>query len=126
MQSKAPKYNQAELGAVRKALLAILGGDIPKPHFGLCCNLNSLLWLVHFAGGPSVDGYGFVAEESQDWPHAIRHEDGTLLNWFVPRNPVESLWEGDNLKMRQNLIQYLLGRVAHHESMLRGGVALAG
>ena len=126
MQGDTKKYNQAELGAVREALLAILGGYIPEPHFGLCCNLHSLLRQVHFDGGPNVDGYTFVAEESQDWPHAIRREDGTLPDWFVPGNPVESLWDGENLKMRQNLIQYLLGMVAHHEAMLRGGVALAG
>lgn len=126
MPSDATKYTQAELGAVRKALLAILGGDITEPRLGLCCNLHSLLWTVYYDGGPNVDGYTFVAEESQDWPHAIRREDGTLPDWFVPQNPVESLWEGENLKRRQNLIKYLLGRVAHHESMLRGGVALAG
>lgn len=70
--------------------------------------------------------YDFVADEADGWPHAMRSDVGELLDWFVPKTSGQKLWEGDNLKMRQNLIQYLLGRVAHHEAMLRGGVALAG
>lgn len=124
MQNNAPKYTQAALGRFRKGLLKLLFDGPSKASFGVCCNLNAeLRTMPGFEWG---EAYDFVSDESQEWPHAIRRDDGTLFDWFVPLNPVESLWEGENLKMRQNLIQYLLGRVAHHEAMLRGGVALAG
>jgi len=128
MRSNAPKYTQAQLGVLRKALLAILAGDVPKPAYGLCGNLTYHTHVVEFNGrtcGWSVGGYEFVAEEAKEWPHAIRGEDGELRDWFVPLTRGQGMWEGENLKRRQNLIQYLLGRVAHHEAMLRGGVALA-
>ena len=129
MPSNDQKYTQEQLGLLRKALLAILAGDECKPAFGLCCNLTYHLHMLKFSDsicGQCVCGYAFVSDEAEEWPHAIRGEDGTLLDWFVPKTPEHGLWEGENLKMRQNLIQYLLGRVAHHEALLRGGVALAG
>lgn len=120
MPSDAPEYTKAELGAYRKALLRLLSDGPIETSKGVCYNLNRML------EDPALYcGYDFVAAEAYDWPHARRYEDGRLLDYFVPDQAGE-LWYGENLKMRQNLIQYLLGRVAHHEAMLRGGVALAG
>lgn len=138
MQSNAPKYTQAALGRFRKGLLKLLQEGPSNEDYGVCFNLNfELRTMPEFEWGV---GYDFVFDEAQEWPHAMRREDGTMLDYFVPHhNGVHAVvdehpysmsprryWEGENLKMRQNLIQYLLGRVAHHESMLRGGVALAG
>lgn len=121
MQSDAPKYTQAELGAYRKALLRLLSEGPTRDDKGVCYNLNVIL------EEPAMyRGYDFVHAEAYDWPHALYYDDGRLRDYFVPHLSGLGLWSGDNLKMRQNLIQYLLGRVAHHESMLRGGVALAG
>lgn len=120
MPSDAPKYTQAELGAYRKALLRLLSEGPIDASKGVCYNLNIML------EDPAMYcGYDFVAEEAVEWPHALHHEDGRLRDYFVPQHSPE-LWYGESLKMRQNLIQYLLGRVAQHEAMLRGGVALAG
>lgn len=120
MPSNAPQYTQAELGAYRKALLRLLGEGPICNDKGVCYNLNIMLEY------PAIYcGYSFVSDEAVEWPHALHHEDGRLMGCFVP-NAGRELWYGENLKMRQNLIKYLLGRVAHHESMLRGGVALAG
>lgn len=116
MQSNTPRYTQEQLAAFRKALLSILNNGPIYESYGLCMNLDSA----------KADGYAFVSNEARDWPHALRREDGNLCDWFVPRDRACGLWEGANMKMRQTLIQYLLGRVAHHEAMLRGGVALAG
>lgn len=125
------KYNAEQLGALRKALLCILTNGATREPFGLCCNLMYHKVILDYnANGREytdhIDGYDFVATESIDWPHAKKEGDGRLCAWFVPYNPGEGFWEGGNLEMRQNLIQYLLGRVAHHESLRRGGVALAG
>lgn len=124
------KYNAEQLGVLRKVLLCILTNGATLEQFGLCCNLTHHKMMVDYnyevRGAEHIDGYDFVATESIDWPHAMKDGDGKLCAWFVPYNPGEGLWESDNLKMRQNLIQYLLGRLAHHESLLRGGVALAG
>lgn len=117
MQNNAPKYTQAELGAYRKALLRLLSEGPTTTSKGVCYNLSMML--------EDPCGYDFVAAEAVGWPHALYFEDGRMLDYFVPKHG-PGLWKGENLKMRQNLIQYLLGRVAHHESMLRGGVALAG
>lgn len=125
MQSDAPKYTQAELGRFRKGLLNLLqdGPTSVGYGYGVCYNLNFKLSLLpEFEWGV---GYDFVSDEAEEWPHAMRNDGGKLLDWFVPVTPEQGLWEGENLKMRQNLIQYLLGRVAHHEALLRGGVALA-
>ena len=127
MQSDAPEYTQAELGRFRAGLLALLQDGPSDCDFGVCFNLNyELKPMPEFEWGI---GYDFVSDEAEEWPHAMRDDAGRLLDWFVPETPEtpgQGLWEGENLKMRQNLIQYLLGRVAHHEAMLRGGVALAG
>lgn len=120
MPSDAPKYTQAELGAYRKALLRLLSEGPIETSMGVCYNLNKM--LVYPA---MYCGYDFVSEEAYGWPAAMYYDDGRLRDYFVPHT-YGGLWEGENLKMRQNLIQYLLGRVAHHEAMLRGGVALAG
>lgn len=123
MQNNAPKYTQAALGRFRKGLLKLLSDGPSYECYGVCYNLNlELRTMPEFEYG---EAYDFVASEACDWPHSLHDADGNLLSYFVP-NKRGGLWEGDNLKMRQNLIQYLLGRVAHHESMLRGGVALAG
>lgn len=127
MQNDTTKYSQAELGRFRKGLLNLLQYGPADRNYGVCYNLNAeLRTMPEFVWGAAYD---FVSDESQEWPHAkryaMRYEDGRLLDYFVPDKAGE-LWYGENLKMRQNLIQYLLGRVAHHESMLRGGVALAG
>lgn len=120
MQNNAPKYTQAELGTYRKALLRLLQEGPRETSKGVCYNLTLTL------EGPALcHGYDFVSDEAYDWPAALYYEDGRLRDYFVPKR-TGGLWEGENLKMRQNLIQYLLGRVAHHEAMLRGGVALAG
>lgn len=124
MQSNAPKYTQAALGRFRAGLLKLLQDGPSDAEFGVCYNLNAeLRAMPEFEWGAAYD---FVADEADGWPHALRGEWGALLDWFVPETPEHGLWEGENLKMRQNLIQYLLGRVAHHEALLRGGVALAG
>lgn len=120
-----PKYTQEQLGRFRKALLGLLQDGPHNAEYGVCYNLNTSIRSAH-ADASWFSGYDFVAEEAVDWPHAIKNEAGTLHEYFVPSKVRQGLWEGDNLKMRQNLIQYLLGRVAHHEAMLRGGVALAG
>lgn len=124
-------YSQAQLGALRAALLDIIANGPGREGFGLCYNLtyhphiDAYNYQIEGENPPHLDGDEFVEAEAQDWPHARKNEHGKLLDWFVPRNPLQGIWEGDNLKMRQNLIQYLLGRVAHHESLLRGGIALA-
>lgn len=124
MQSNAPKYTQEALGRFRKGLLNLLQDGPAEVGFGVCRNLNTeLSTMPEFVWGV---GYDFVSDEAEEWPHAMRNDAGELLDWFVPKTHGHGLWEGDNLKMRQNLLQYLLGRVAHHEAMLRGGVALAG
>ena len=124
MQSNTPKYTQAELGRFRNGLLNMLQDGPFDEGFGVCRNLNyELRTMPEFEWGV---GYDFVADEAEEWPHAMRNDAGKLLDWFVPVTPKQGMWEGENLKMRQNLIQYLLGRVAHHEALLRGGVALAG
>lgn len=120
MQSDTPKYTQAELGAYRKALLRLMQEGPTCDDKGVCYNLNVIL-----EEPARYSGYYFVAAEAKDWPHALHHEDGSLMDYFVP-DQGGRFWHGDNLKLRQNLIRYLLGRVAHHEAMLRGGVALAG
>lgn len=123
MQSNATKYTQAALGRFRKGLLKLLQDGPSEEGFGVCRNLNNeLRAMPEFYWG---EAYDFVADEAEEWPHARRYEDGRLQDYFVPDQAGE-LWEGANLKMRQNLMQYLLGRVAHHEALLRGGVALAG
>lgn len=123
MPHDALKYTQAELGRLRKGLLKLLQDGPSDAGYGVCYNLNcELRAMPEFGYGLA---YYFVANEAEEWPHALRYEDGSLHDHFVPDNGGE-LWYGENLKMRQNLIQYLLGRVAHHEAMLRGGVALAG
>ena len=124
MPNDALKYTQAELGRFRKGLLTLLqDGPIYDAH-GVCYNLNAALGTMpEFVWGV---GYDFVSNEAVEWPHALHTDDGMLPDWFVTETPGQGMWEGENLKMRQNLIQYLLGRVAHHEAMLRGGVALAG
>lgn len=124
MQSDAPKYTQAELGRFRKGLLKLLQDGPSDARFGVCLNLDNELRAMRC--GWWGEAYNFVSKEAEEWPHAIRNDAGMLLDYFVPVTPVQGLWEGENLKMRQNLIQYLLGRVAHHEALLRGGVALAG
>ena len=124
MQSDAPKYTQAALGRFRNGLLNLLQDGPSDVGYGVCYNLNAALrTMPKFVWGVAYD---FVSDEAQEWPHAMRNDAGELLDWFVPVTPEQGIWEGENLKMRQNLIQYLLGRVAHHEAMLRGGVALAG
>ena len=123
MQSNAQKYTQAELGRFRKGLLNLLQDGPTIEGYGVCSNLNRELWAMpEFEWGVAYD---FVAEEAEDWPHAMRDDAGKLRDWFVPETHGQGLWEGENLKLRQNLIRHLLGRVAHHEAMLRGGVALA-
>lgn len=123
MQNNGPKYTQAALGRFRKGLLKLLQDGPSDAIYGVCYNLNSeLRTMPEFKWG---EAYDFVSDEAQEWPHAMRYEGGRLWNYFVPEQDGE-LWYGANLKMRQNLIKYLLGRVAHHEAMLRGGVALAG
>lgn len=117
------KYTQAELGRFRKGLLTLLQDGPSHDGYGVCYNLNcALRAMPEFEWGVAYD---FVANEAKEWPHALRYEDGRLYDYFVPDNGGE-LWYGENLKMRQNLIQYLLGRVAHHEAIMRVGVALAG
>lgn len=124
MQSDAPKYTQAALGRFRKGLLKLLQDGPSYAEFGVCKNLNTeLSTMPEFVWGAAYD---FVYDEADEWPHALRNDAGRLLDYFVPVTPEQGLWEGENLKMRHNLIQYLLGRVAHHEALLRGGVALAG
>ena len=123
MPNDAPKYTQAELGRFRKGLLALLQEGPTSGEYGVCYNLNyELKAMPEFEWGVAYD---FVDDEAVEWPHALRYDDGGLRDYFVPDNGGE-LWYGENLKMRQNLIQHLLGRVAHHGAMLRGGVALAG
>lgn len=123
MQNNEPKYTQAALGRFRKGLLKLLFDGPSYEGYGVCYNLNAeLRTMPEFEYG---EAYDFVDYEAYDWPHARRCEDGSLRSYFVPKRGGK-LWHGENLKMRQNLIQYLLGRVAHHEAMLRGGVALAG
>lgn len=123
MQNNGPKYTQAALGRFRKGLLKLLQDGPSNASFGVCYNLNfEVRTMPEFEWG---EAYDFVAAEAYDWPHALHCADGSLPDYFVPDQDGE-LWYGENLKMRRNLIQYLLGRVAHHESMLRGGVALAG
>ena len=123
MQSNTPKYTQAQLGRFRKGLLKLLQDGPSYESYGVCYNLDfELRTMPEFERG---EAYDFVDAEAAGWPHARRYEDGCLLDYFVPDQAGE-LWYGENLKMRQNLIKYMLGRVAHHESMLRGGVALAG
>jgi hypothetical protein len=123
MQNNGPKYTQAKLGRFRKGLLKLLQDGPSYEGYGVCYNLNAeLRTMPEFEWG---DAYDFVDSEAYDWPYALYDEDGCLLSYFVPDRGGEP-WHGENLKMRQNLIQYLLGRVAHHEAMLRGGVALAG
>ena len=123
MQSDTQMYTQAALGRFRAGLLNLLQDGPADVKFGVCHNLNAELSMPEFEWGV---GYDFVHDEAEEWPHALRDYDGELLDWFVPVTPGQGVWEGENLKMRQNLIQYLLGRVAHHEALLRGGVALAG
>jgi len=123
MQNNGTEYTQAALGRFRKGLLKLLFDGPSNEDYGVCYNLNfELRTMPEFEWG---EAYDFVDSEAYYWPHALHDEEGSLLNYFVPDKGGE-LWRGANLKMRQNLIQYLLGRVAHHEAMLRGGVALAG
>lgn len=119
-----PKYSAVEIGRFRKALLGLLQEGPHNAEYGVCYNLHTSIRSAH-EDARWLSGYDFVSEESVDWPHALKNEAGLLREFFVPRKVRQGLWEGENLKMRQNLIQYLLGRVAHHEAMLRGGVALA-
>ena len=122
MQSNTPKYTQAQLGRFRKGLLKLLQDGPSNVDYGVCYNLDFELRTV-----PEYewyDAYAFVDAEAAGWSHARLYEDGRFMDYFAVQDKDGELWEGENLKMRKNLIQYLLGRVAHHEAMLRGGVAL--
>lgn len=117
MLSDTMKYTQAELGRFRKGLLNMLQDGPSNVDEGVCYNLNrELKQMPYYVWG---EAYDFVADEAYGWPHAMRGYAGRLLDHFVPETSGQGVWEGDNLKMRQNLIKYLLGRVAHHEAMLR-------
>lgn len=122
-------YEQGQLDALRAALQDLLKDGPADKACGVCRNLHYHEALRGYTGR-YIDGYDFIENEAFDWPHALKHadEDGapTLLPYFVPGDGCYALWDGQNLEMRQNLLRYLLGRVAHHEAELRGGVALAG
>lgn len=106
-----PKYTQKYLATFRKALLTLLHSGPIDPYYGVCQNLDTLVRK------PGYSGYAFVTDEAVNWPHALKYEDGMLCPYFVPDTP--ELWAGEGLELRKDLIQYLLGRVAHHEELLK-------
>lgn len=88
---------------------AAIRGDVQRPRFGVCGNLASL-------ARPVDDVYTFVHENAADWPHAMYWGDdegvpdlaGTLKDCFVPDVEGVGLWEGANLDLRLDLIEFLI------------------
>ena len=105
-----PKYTLDELARVRAALLRLLSGDIMRPDLGVCGNLHCMLER-------DPGGYSFVQVAAVGWPHATYGDD--YYGYFVPHVDSYGLWEGVNLEMRKDLIQYLLGAVTRFENEVK-------
>lgn len=66
------------------------------------------------------DGYEFVADHSDDWPHGLHWTPeecakmgdttvvGKLKDYFVPHTPGYGFWEGPNRELRLDLIEFLI------------------
>ena len=97
------------LQALRELQERALRGDVPRPSCGVCGNLDS---LVRYP----TDAYEFVREYADDWAHAMHWGDdegvgslaGTLKDYFVPHTSGYSFWEGPNLDLRLDLIEFLI------------------
>lgn len=84
-------------------------GDLPRPTCGVCSNLDTLV-------GRQWDAYEFVRQHADDWTHAMYWGDdegvgylaGTLKDYFVPDVLGVPKWEGANLDLRLDLIEFLI------------------
>lgn len=97
------------LRALRVLQEAAIRGEVPRPSCGVCGNLDSLVCYP-------TDAYEFVREYAYDWTHAMYWGDddgvgylaGTLKDYFVPDGEGVGRWEGANLDLRLELIEFLI------------------
>lgn len=106
------KYTKEQLQAFKAAFLIVKSMAEEAPDhlkYGVCFNTEELLITV----SPTF-GYGFtynaVDALAQDWPHARKSADGTLLAYFVPFVQGYGFWQGPNLEMRLDLLDYLIAK----------------
>lgn len=98
------------LQALRGLQEAAIRGEVPRPSCGVCGNLSSL------ARRSAIDAYEFVHENAADWTHAMYWGDddgvgyiaGTPKDFFVPDVEGVGKWEGANLDLRLDLIEFLI------------------
>lgn len=105
-----------QVGECRRRLLALLGGGAIHTGWGVCYNLTNF----NGCDDDTVDGYEFVHEQSDDFPGALRRDDGVIQDWFLPSTCGFGMWEGPNLEQRKALIRHLLGKLATIEAALAG------
>lgn len=95
------------LRALRVLQEAAIRGDVPRPTHGVCANLDTI-------GEGHWDAYDFVQKHSDDWEHAMHWGDdvgalsGKLRAYFVPDVEGVGQWEGANLDLRLDLIEFLI------------------
>ena len=102
-------YSKESLHILKEALLILKGkasiytDPIPAPDVGVCYNLMYTVDSIspHLA----VKAYIFVQEQSIGWPHHNGANDN-----FVPDDYKYGKWEGPNLEMRLDLLDYLIAK----------------
>lgn len=72
---------------------------------GICGNLDELTCFI------DDTAYGAVAHYAKAWPKALRNHNDQLFNWFVPEHTHFPMWEGPNLSLRNDLLDYLIEQV---------------
>lgn len=79
--------------------------DRVDENFGICFNLSDLTERKYKQ--LEYKGYDIVEEFSKEW----KHHSGNVA-YPVPRSHLgEDLWEGDQLKYRLDLIDYIIGQL---------------
>lgn len=102
---------------IKRALIQLrsdaLGHGVARPHVGVCGNLKNVLSMMEGLCVGYLDAYQWVPEHSTEWEHAewcdsYPDEPPSLMAYFVPHTPGFGMWEGPNLELRIDLIDYLI------------------
>lgn len=90
--------------------------EVLKQDFGICYHLNKMC-----SGGKLSYEYGFVNHFSKGWEH-----HSGIDRYPVNDNIKLGKWEGENLQLRLDLLEYLIKRVVNSDKNIYSDLKLRG
>lgn len=107
-------YSKEELQMYKEAFLVVKDKALTCPEllfYGVCYNADEYLTSIGQKEANDSRVYEAINVLASHWPHARKFpESYHLYAYFVPFTRSYGRWEGPNLEMRLDLLDYLIAK----------------